>query len=201
MRENEVVALAERAMQRMGCEETFMLITSGRFSAENNELPTLHNTASINRVIEKGDSVALEITPRFNGYWTQIVRTISVGEYNADLDEFRRVVDGAVQAAVSLAKPGVSVGELVACMRKYVEGEGYRMNLPCGHIAAVDLNEERLTEDNLRPLTPGMLLILHPTVVREGMTSGIYWGESYLVTENGCEPVMAGSHELCVTAV
>ena len=201
MRENEVVALAERAMQRMGCEETFMLITSGRFSAENNELPTLHNTASINRVIEKGDSVALEITPRFNGYWTQIVRTVSVGEYNADLDEFRRVVDGAVRAAFSLIKPGVPVGELVACMRKYVEGEGYRMNLPCGHIAAVDLNEERLTEDNLRPLTPGMLLILHPTVVREGMTSGIYWGESYLVTENGCEPVMASSHELCVTAV
>ena len=200
MYENEVIAAAERAMQRLGCEETFMLITSGRFSKKNNAMPTLHNTASINRRIEKGDSVALEITPRYNGYWTQIVRTISVGEENADLDEFRRVVVESIRAAVAKIRPGVTVSEMVKAARLVIEAEGYEMRLPCGHIAGVDLNEERVAEDNPRQLEEGMLVILHPTVVKPGMTNGIYWGESYLVTENGCEPVMQSGSELCVTA-
>lgn len=200
MYENEAVAIAERAMQRLGAEEFFTLISSGRFSAENNAMTTLHNTASINRRIEKGDSVGLEITPRFNGYWTQIVRTVSVGEPNADLDAFRAVTVGAIEAAAAILRPGVTVGEAVRAMRAHVEAEGYVWGMPCGHIAAVDLNEERLTEDNPRPLAPGMLVILHPTVLKPGLTSGIYWGESYLVTDHGCEPVMTSSSQLCVTA-
>ena len=200
MYENEVIAVAERAMQRMGAEEFFMLISSGRFGVENNAMTTLHNTASINRRIEKGDSVGLEITPRFNGYWTQIVRTLSVGEPNDELDEFRAVVVGSIAAGAERIKPGVTVGEVVRAMRAYVEDAGYIWSMPCGHIAGVDLNEERLTEDNPRPLAPGMLVILHPTVLKPGMTYGIYWGESYLVAENGCECVMNSSSQLCVTA-
>ncbi len=198
-RENEVIAAADRAMQKLGMEESFMLITSGRFSAEKNELPTLHNTASINRVIETGDSVAMEITPRYNGYWTQIVRTISVGTPNPDLDEFRSVSVGAIGAAKSILKAGVPVGELVKKMREYIEGRGYRLSMPCGHIAAIDLNEERLSEDNTRPLTPGMLVIIHPTILNDKLPSGIFWGESYLVTETGYEAVMESPDDLFVS--
>lgn len=198
-RENEVIAAADRAMQKLGMEESFMLITSGRFSAEKNELPTLHNTASINRVIETGDSVAMEITPRYNGYWTQIVRTISVGAHNPDLDEFRSVSVGAIGAAKSILKAGVPVGELVKKMREYIEGRGYRLSMPCGHIAAIDLNEERLSEDNTRPLAPGMLVIIHPTILNDKLPSGIFWGESYLVTETGYEAVMESPDDLFVS--
>ena len=173
-----------------------MLVTSGRFSAEKNELPTLHNVAAINRKIEKGDSIAMEITPRYNGYWTQIVRTISVGEDNADLDEFRRVTVGGIEAAKKVMKAGVPVGDLVKAMRAYIEGEGYKLSMPCGHIAGVDLNEERLTEDNERPLAPGMLVIMHPTVLNDKLPSGIFWGESYVVTEDGYEAVMSSSSDL-----
>lgn len=196
MYENELVAAVDRAMQRMGVEESFMLVTSGRFSAEKNELPTLHNVAAINRKIEKGDSIAMEITPRYNGYWTQIVRTISVGEDNADLDEFRRVTVGGIEAAKKVMKAGVPVGDLVKAMRAYIEGEGYKLSMPCGHIAGVDLNEERLTEDNERPLAPGMLVIMHPTVLNDKLPSGIFWGESYVVTEDGYEAVMSSSSDL-----
>lgn len=199
VRENEVVAAVDRTMQKLGMEESFMLITSGRFSAEKHGLPTLHNTASINRVIEAGDSVAMEITPRYRGYWTQIVRTISVGEPNADLDEFRRVIVGAIDAAKTILKAGVPVGDVVKKMRQYIEGEGYRLSMPCGHIAAIDLNEERLVEDNTRPLTPGMLVIIHPTVLNDKLSSGIFWGESYLITEEGYEAVMESPSELHIS--
>ena len=86
--EHEVVAETIKAMQAMGADSYFMLIASGRFSREESKLTTLHNTAGIDRRLEKGDSVSMEITPYFNGNWTQFVRTISVGEYNTDVDEF-----------------------------------------------------------------------------------------------------------------
>ena len=197
--EHELVAAAEYAMQKMGMDQSFMIITSGRFSAEDNQMSTLHNTSSIDNVIKAGDSVAMEITPRYMGYWTQIVRTISVGEPNADLDEFRRVTVGAIEAAKSELRVGNRIGNVVTKMREYIEGEGYRLSMPCGHIAAVDLNEERMAEDNDRLILPGMLLIIHPTVLNDKLESGIFWGESYLVTEDGYECVMESSSDLYIT--
>ena len=187
MHENEIIAEMDRAMQRLGAEESFALITSGRFSIENNELPTLHNHTALNRKIEKGDVIALEITPRFRGYWAQIVRTICVGEENSDVERLRIVVAGAIDDAKKIMKSGVPISALVRRMREYTERAGYSFELPCGHIAAVDLNEERLTEDNPRELEPGMLIILHPTVVAGSALSNIYWGESYIITDDGCE--------------
>lgn len=191
--EHEVVADTIAAMQRCGCDNFFMLIASGRFSAEGSKMTTLHNAGGIDRRLEDGDTVSMEITPYFNGNWTQLVRTVSVGRPNPDADEFIRVTKLGISAAAALIKPGVSISELVKAMRAAVEAEGYRLAMPCGHICGADLNEERLSEDNERLLLPGMCVIIHPTVLKGGLKSGIYWGESYLVTKNGCECLMPES--------
>ena len=187
MYENEIIAEMDRAMQELGAEESFALITSGKFSIEDNGLPTLHNHTALNRKVQKGDVIALEITPRYCGYWAQIVRTICLGEENADAETLRRVVVGAIGEAKEIMKAGIPVSALVRRMREYTERAGYGFEMPCGHIAAVDLNEERLTEDNTRELEPGMLVILHPTVVAGSARSNIYWGESYIITDGGYE--------------
>ncbi|MCQ2553789.1 MAG: Xaa-Pro peptidase family protein [Clostridia bacterium] len=196
--EHEVVAAAIGAMQKMGADGFFMLIASGKFSATENKLTTLHNVAGIDRQLEKGDSVAMEITPYFNGNWTQLVRTISVGEGNPDADEFRRVNVKAVGEAVKLIKPGVPVKEVVLKMKEEIEKEGYRLAMPCGHICGADLNEERVTPDNERLLKKGMCVILHPTILNDTLETSIFWGESYLVTDDGYECVMDSSKELCI---
>ena len=197
--EHELVAEAIKAMQAMGADTYFMLVASGRFSREESRLTTLHNTAGIDRRLEKGDTVCMEITPYFNGNWTQLVRTISVGEYNADVDEFRAVIVKGIDAAAKVMKAGVPICDVIKAMRAAVEGEGYRLEMPVGHICGADLNEERTTEDNQRPLLKGMSVILHPTVLNDKLSSGIYWGESYLITDEGCECLMDGSRELFCT--
>ena len=194
--EHEVVAEVIKAMQAMGADTYFMLIASGRFSKEESKLTTLHNTAGIDRRLEKGDTVSMEITPYFNGNWTQLVRTISVGGPNEDVDEFRRVTVKGIEAAESVMKEGVPIKNAIIAMRKAVEAEGYRLEMPVGHICGADLNEERTTEDNERPLLRGMSVILHPTVLNDKLKSGIYWGESYLITETGCECLMDCSKDL-----
>ncbi len=199
MYENEVIALLDREMQRMGSEESFSLITSGGFNSQTGDLPALHNCAASNRRIEAGDVLAMEITPRYYGYWCQLVRTICVGSKNEAVDEFRGVVCRAIAEATKILKPGVKIGELYDAMKASVEAEGYRMAMPCGHICAMDLNEERITPNNERPVLEGMVVILHPTVLKNEMETGIYWGESYLVTSDGCEALAGESSLLEVT--
>jgi len=196
MAEHELSAELDYAMKKNGAEETFTLLSSGRFQFENNGLPMLHYSAAPSRILEQGDSVALEITPRVDGYWTQIVRTISIGEPSEDLKTMHKVVTGAIEEAAKLLRPGVKMSEVVACADEYVRKQGFIPTLPCGHICAVDLNEERVDLSSNVVLKEGMAVILHPTVLKEGLTSGIYWGETYLVTENGGECIMESSKEL-----
>ena len=199
MYENEVVAEMERAMQRMGAEESFALITSGKFSIKDNKLPPLHNFSAINRKIEAGDVVAVEITPRYNGYWTQIVRTVCVGEKNEDAEAIRQVIVGSVNAGKELLKAKTPICEIVRKMREYAEDAGYNFVMPCGHLAGIDLDEGDMTEDITKPLEPGMLVILHPTIITDDMDTSIFWGESYIVTEKGFEKPMLNGDALYVS--
>jgi len=199
MYESEVVALLERAMMRAGAEESFALITSGRFSIVDNDLPALHNIAAFNRQIEHGDVVAVEITPRYCGYWSQIVRTVCVGELNKDADEIRGIVVGAIDAAKPLLRAGVRVCDVVSKMREFTEAAGYLFVMPCGHITGVDLAEEDLTEQNERQLEAGTLVVLHPTVITDKMDTSIFWGESYIITKDGFEAPMNVGSEMFVT--
>ena len=201
MYESEVVAEMEKAMQKMGADENFSLVTSGKFSVGKNDLMPLHNYSAVNRKIEVGDVVAMEITPRYRGYWTQLVRTICVGEHNADAEKFRQVVVGAVDEAKKVLRANITIGEVVKKMREYTEAAGCTFAMPCGHIASVDLNEDRLMDDYSRRLTPGMLVIIHPTILLDGMQTGIFWGESYIITEDGFESPMESGNELYTVKV
>ena len=199
--ENEVVAEIDKAMQRMGAEESFALITSGKFSIRNSRLPTLHNYTAFNRKIEAGDVVSAEITPRYRGYWTQIVRTVCVGERNEDADEIRRIIIGSIDAAKPLLKPKIPVCDVVKAMREYTEAEGYRFVMPLGHFTAVDLNEGDLEDDTATLLEPGMLIVLHPTIITDEMDTSIFWGESYIITEDGFEAPMQNGEPIFTAAL
>jgi Xaa-Pro aminopeptidase len=196
MTEMEIAAGLDYAMQKSGAEECFTLISSGRFAFQNNQLECIHSPTASAKKVEFGESVAMEITPRYKGYWTQLVRTVNIGNANHDLSQIHKVAVGAIQDVLPELKPGKPIGDIVKKLKRFIENAGYIFTLPCGHICAIDLNEERLEENNSRPLIPGMVVIIHPSIVTPQITNSIFWGESYLITENGHEKLMNSSHEL-----
>ena len=198
MSEQQVVAELDYATQKSGGEYNFSLISSGRFSFDDNRLPCIHAATMFDKVIEQGDSVAMEITPRYNGYWTQLVRTLSIGEPSEDFKIIHKVVVEALHDVLSELRPGNPIGNIAKKIRKFTEDSGYVFSLPCGHICGIDLNEERIDEANMRPLLPGMAVILHPSVITPKLQTGIFWGETFLITESGCEKLMNSSDELVV---
>ena len=194
--ENEIAAEIDRVMQRMGAEENFALITSGKFSIKNNRLPPLHHYSALNRKLEAGDVIAAEISPRYNGYWTQKVRTVCLGEVNKDAEILSDLITRSIEAVKPILRAKTPICEIVRNVREYIEAAGYLFEMPCGHLAGVDLNEGDMTEDNTTPLESGMLLIIHPTVTTNDMDTGIFWGESYQITDDGFEEPMLSGEKL-----
>ena len=185
--ENEIVAEMERAMQLSGAEENLSLITSGKFSIGDNSLPPLHNNTVLNRKIERGDIVTVQISPRYLGYWTQLVRTVSVGEPNPDAVLLVRDVAGIIDDVKTILKAKTPVSAVAGRMRERAEAAGYHLMTPCGHITAVDLFEELLTEDSRDLLEPGMVIVIRPAIVTGGEQAVTLLGESFLLTGDGYE--------------
>ena len=194
----DLYAELDYSMKAAGAEETFTLMSCGRFSFDDNKLPCIGPfTSSEDRVVKSGECVAMEITPRYMGYWTQMVRTICVDEPNPDLDVAHKDLIKTQEAAVPLFKPGMNLEDVMAYMCKYGEDLGYISRLPFGHVASVDLDEgwQYAAESDI-VLKVGMALVVHPTLVTPKIDYGIFWGDTYLVTENGGECITSDSSEL-----
>lgn len=112
MTEQQVAAELEHATQGMGADYNFTLISTGRFSLEDNQLPCIRATTMFDCVVAHGDCISMEITPRYNGYWTQLVRTISVGEPNEDFIKMHEVSCRIIKGALEELKPGNRIGNI-----------------------------------------------------------------------------------------
>jgi Xaa-Pro aminopeptidase len=193
--EFEIVAEIERAARAAGGEEHFSLIGSGKFSFGNNHSLPLPYSPSHRRV-EFGDSVVMEITPRFEGYWTQLVRTVNVGKPNRDLQKIHQVCCDSIKKGLGQLKPGKRVKDVVLAMEDHVVGCGYLFKPPTGHICGIDLVEARVTGQNETVLEPGNAIIIHPTVFTPDGKVSFFWGETYLVVQDGFERLHRSGDEL-----
>lgn len=193
--EYQIAAAIEEYARARGAEHHFTLVGSGRFAlGDKNELPLPYSPSR--RRVEAGDSVVMEITPCVEGYWTQLVRTVNVGSPNADLEKLYRVSRDAIKKGLEVFKPGKTVRDVVLAMDEYIKGCGYLLKPPCGHVCAVDLVEARVSAQNEQPLIPGMAVIIHPTVFTPDEKNSFFWGETYLVTDDGYERLNRASDEL-----
>ena len=193
--EYEIAAAIEASARTQGAEQHFTLVGSGKFTlGDQNGLPLPYSPSM--RRVEKGDSVVMEISPCLEGYWTQIVRTVNVGSPNADLEKLYRVSRDAIKKALEVFKPGRTIRDLVAAMDAHIKSCGYLPEPPYGHVCGVDLIDARVSPQNGQVLEPGTAVILHPTVFTPDHKNSFFWGETYLVTDDGCELLHHASDEL-----
>ena len=193
--EYEVAAEIEQYARARGAEAHFTLLGSGKFKLDNSMLSFPPPPPS-SRQIEFGDSVSMEISPRYEGYWTQLVRTVNVGRANSDLEKIHRICCNAIKKGLEEFKPGKTIKDVVLAMKVYVIGTGYLLAPPLGHISGIDLLEGRVAQQNEMVLEPGMSVILHPTVSTPDNKSNFFWGETYLVTHDGYERLHRTGDEL-----
>ena len=192
--EFEVVADLEHYSRSRGAEEHFTLIGSAKFSfATGTNVIFYYPT---HRRLEIGDSLLMEITPRYEGYWTQLVRAVNVGKPNDELIKMQTVCRDAIRKGLEKFKPGNKVKDVVSAMASYVATTGYLLKSPFGHICGVDMIEGRVSPKNEMVLTPGTAVILHPTVFTSDGRNWTFCGETYLVTADGHDRLHRATDEV-----
>lgn len=119
------------------------------------------------------------------GYWTQLVRTLSLGKPRQEVQQAFGVATAALEAGESLLKPGCGTSAVYGAIRRTLENVGYALNLHPGHSQGLDIFERPIVDGKEDvELRPGMVIILHPYVdLPSG--GGAWIGETFLITESG----------------
>ncbi|MGH9103192.1 MAG: M24 family metallopeptidase [Acidimicrobiales bacterium] len=186
VRENELVALANKVLYDMGSDdvEAINAVSGERCS------PHPHNFSD--RLIRPGDQAFFDIIQSYNGYRTCYYRTFNVGRATqSQRDAYRRAREW-IDAAIELVKPGVSTDAIAAVWPRAdefgFESEMEAFGLQFGHGLGLGLHE--------RPIISRLNSLDHPVELEEGMVFAL---ETYCPASDGYSAARI-EEEVVVTA-
>lgn len=150
--------------------------------------------------LQRGDLVVVDFGCTYEGYRSDMTRTLAVGTAN---DESRRVYDIVLQAqlkALDALKGGVSGKALDAVARDYIAGCGYgeAFGHGLGHGFGLQIHEPpraaSISEDTL---LPGMTITIEPGVYLEGKL-GVRTEDCCVVTQEGHINLVSAAKDLLI---
>ena len=193
MTELEVSNELEFFMRSQGATSSSfdIIVASGLRSA----LP--HGVAS-NKKIEQGDLITLDFGALYNGYVSDITRTVAVGEPSDKLKEIYQVVLDSQVLALEKIKPGMTGIEADAIARDYIKSKGYgeAFGHSTGHGIGLEVHEgPGLSFRSETVLEPGMAVTVEPGIYLPGI-GGVRIEDDILITETGNERLTHSSKEL-----
>ena len=136
--ESKLVSELDYAMKKQGAEETLTTLNCG-FLNDANGMGLLHSAANSQKAVKYGDCIAAAITPRYNGYWVQMLRTLCVGKENQTAVAMHEAVAGWISAAAKLLIPGNKVSTVAQKIEEEARAAGYTIGGIQGYICGVDL--------------------------------------------------------------
>lgn len=182
--EKELAARLESNMLLLGSEEKSFttIVASGKRSA----MP--HGTASP-KVIEAGDFVTFDFGAVWEGYHSDITRTVVVGKASQAQKDFYNLILEGQELGVSLIKAGVSRREVDFAVRNYFAryhvSQYFTHSL--GHGTGLEIHEQPvLSPRSTGVLEENMIVTVEPGLYIEGKF-GVRIEDSVAVTANGCE--------------
>jgi Xaa-Pro aminopeptidase len=186
MREKEVAALIEYSLKLNGADKVSFetIVASGPRSA----MP--HAQAS-DRIIESGEFIKIDGGCQWQGYHSDITRTMVWGRATPEREEIHRVVLQAHDEAIGAARPGMRAEDLDAICRKVIEEAGYGSNFGhgTGHGVGLSVHEEpRIARDSKVLLEEGMAFTVEPGIYLPGV-GGVRIEDTLLLSAHGAEMV------------
>ena len=192
--EYEIVAAVESEIKRLGAEDNFMLIASGREEV-------LGMTPPSRRRVELGDMVRTELTPQTGGYWLQICRSVTVGPPSADQQRSFELFHEAAEAGVAAVRPGVTAHEIAVAENDVFRKHGYgeycsdRWTRVRGHGLGLHLDEFPIIEGNHTVIPEGATFIIHPNTFTPIAGYHVF-GDQVVVTADGAEQLVQTERRL-----
>ncbi|MDT4984254.1 MAG: Xaa-Pro dipeptidase [Pseudonocardiales bacterium] len=186
VRENEIVALANKRLYEMGSDDVEAI------NAVSGERCNPHPHNFSDRMIRPGDQAYFDIIQSFNGYRTCYYRTFAVGRATPEQrDAYARAREW-IDAAIELVKPGTATDQIARLWPRAEEfgfdNEMAAFGLQFGHGLGLGLHE--------RPIISRLNSIEHPIELQEGMVFAL---ETYCPASDG-QSAARIEEEVVVTA-
>ena len=181
--ENEFAAELEFEMRRRGAQGTAFetIVASGANSAMPHARPT-------DREIAPGDLVVIDFGARFDGYRSDMTRTLSIGEPSEEDRALIEAVFSAQRAGVFAVAPGVTGAQIDEAARSSLEGDGFGDAFlhSTGHGVGLEIHEAPAVAPGATDiLAAGTIVTVEPGAYLAGR-AGVRIEDTVVVTENGC---------------
>ncbi|AZT90049.1 aminopeptidase P family protein [Caldicellulosiruptor changbaiensis] len=193
--ENEVVAELNYFILKTGAKGFSFepIVASGKRSS----LP--HGTAT-NKKIEYGDIVTIDFGCSFDGYMSDMTRTIFVGKPDNSMIRIYNIVKEAQQKAEEFIKEGMKCLEVDKIARDYIGSFGYieKFGHSLGHGVGLEIHElPRLSPKSEAILKENMVVTVEPGIYLEEV-GGVRIEDLVVVKKNGCEILTGSTKEMII---
>jgi Xaa-Pro aminopeptidase len=184
IRESDLAAEIEHNFRRMGADGAAFptIVASGYRSA----MP--HGRAS-SKKIQKGELITFDMGAIYQGYVSDMTRTIILGKATPKQRKIYDLVLEAQKKAISKAKAGISGMELDKAARDIIKRAGYGKNFGHGLGHGLGLVVHSSPAINMKSniiLKPGMVITIEPGVYVPGW-GGVRIEDDVLITQKGCQ--------------
>ena len=187
--EREVALQLENKMRELGAEGPSFDTIVG--SGPNAALP--HHRAG-DRIIQKGESIVIDMGAKYQGYCSDLTRTFCVGKPD---ETFRKVYDTvftAQQTAISLVQQEMTGTDCDDIARKVIEEAGFgdKFGHSLGHGVGLDVHEyPRVSPNSPDVLINNMVFTIEPGIYIPG------WGgvriEDIITLQNNKAEVLSSA--------
>lgn len=199
--EYQLKASAARAIMEGDGQVNFLIIGSTPMASP---AQVFGNPRPSHRVLREGDIILNELAASYQGYTAQVGIPVCVGE---PTDTVRRFFDEVVLpgflAMQAQLKPGKTLDD-IRVAGEFFRAHGAQSRPVLAHGIDFVTNSPHISTDEVRAfpyertIQPGMVLMLEPCPITADGLLGLFFGHTYIVTEDGARRVTDCPEELLV---
>ena len=192
--EMEILNTIESAIKAKGYAMSFdTMVLAGEKAASPHGTPG-------DRKIQKGDLILFDLGVIYDGYCSDITRTVAFGQPSEEQINIYNTVRKANETAVAAVKPGVRAMDLDKLARDVITDAGYGEYFThrLGHGLGISVHEfPSITGTNEMILNPGTVFTIEPGIYKTDV-AGVRFEDDVIVTNDGFEVLTKFTKELVI---
>ncbi|MBI3039234.1 aminopeptidase P family protein [bacterium] len=191
--ELEITAKLEYLMRLNGSEKLSFdtIVASGDRSA----CPHAHPTE---KKIESNRMLKIDFGAVFNGYHSDMTRTVFIGKADRKFKNIYSIVRDAQRKAIDAIRPGISCKQIDQIARDHITKKGYgpQFGHGLGHAVGIDVHEiPSFSQKSKDYLEAGMVLTVEPGIYIPGW-GGVRIEDVFVVKSDGVEQLTKTPNDL-----
>lgn len=192
--EMEILNTIESAIKAKGYAMSFdTMVLAGEKAASPHGTPG-------DRKIKKGDLILFDLGVIYEGYCSDITRTVAFGQPNDEQVDIYNAVRRANEAAIEAVKPGVRAKDLDKIARDVITDAGYGQYFThrLGHGLGISVHEfPSINGANEFVLNEGAVFTIEPGIYKTD-AAGVRIEDDVVVTKDGVEVLTSFTKELVI---